>query len=120
MLYEELSGTIIGAAMEVHKMLGPGFLESVYGHALELELTERQIPFKRKEPVPVIYKRTQIGEYEADLLVDRKIILEIKAVSTIVSAHYSQVLHYLAATGLRLALLLNFGACSLQFRRIIR
>jgi GxxExxY protein len=87
---------------------------------LELELSERQIPFKRKEPVPVIYKQKQIGKYEADLLVDGKIILEIKAVSTIVAAHYSQVLHYLAATGLQLALLLNFGAHSLQFRRIIR
>jgi GxxExxY protein len=120
MLYEELSGTVIGAAMEVHRLLGSGFLESVYEHALELELMDRRIPFERQPPIKITYKQRQIGKYHADFLVDAKIILEIKAASALVPDHCAQALHYLAATGLRLALLLNFGAKSLQFKRIIR
>ena len=120
MLYEELSGMVIGAAMEVHKLLGSRFLESVYEHALALELTERQIPFERQTPITVLYKQAQVGEYRSDFVVDRKIILEIKATTALIPEHYAQVLHYLTATGLRLALLLNFGTRSLQFKRIIR
>ena len=120
MLYEELSGTIIGAAMEVHKLLGPGFLESAYGRALALELTGRQIPFERQVPIAVMYKQAQVGEYRADFLVDGKIILEIKATTALIAEHQAQALHYLTATGLRLALLINFGAESLQFKRMIR
>ena len=120
MLYEELSGKVIAAAMEVHKLLGPGFLESIYEHALALELTGRQIPFKRQATITVIYKRAQVGEYRADFLVDSKIILEIKATAALIAEHQAQALHYLTATGLRLALLFNFGTSSLQFKRIIR
>jgi GxxExxY protein len=120
MLYEELSGMVIGAAMEVHKRLGSGFLESVYEHALALELAERQIPFETQAPITVVYKQVQIGEYRPDFLVDRKMILEIKATNALIAEHYAQVLHYLTATGLRLALLLNFGGRSLQFKRVIR
>jgi GxxExxY protein len=119
-LYEELSGTVIGAAMEVHKLLGSGFLESVYERALALELTGRQIPFERQMPIAVLYKQAQVGEYRADFLVGGKIILEIKATTSIAAEHYAQALHYLTATGLRLALLLNFGASSLQIKRTIR
>ena len=75
MLYEELSGTVIGAAMEAHKLLGSGFLESVYEHALALELTGRQKPFERQVPITVMYKQAQAGEYRGDFLVDGKIIL---------------------------------------------
>jgi GxxExxY protein len=120
MLYEELTATVIGAAMEVHKLLGSGFLESVYERALALELTARQIPLERQVPVTVMYKDAKVGEYRADFLVDGKIILEIKATAALIPEHYAQALHYLAATRLRLALLLNFGARSLQFKRIIR
>jgi GxxExxY protein len=119
MIHEELTRSIIGAAMEVHRLLGPGFLESVYEHALAAELTERQIQFQRQTPISVRYKQTEVGEYRADFLVDRKVILEIKATTALIEEHHAQVLHYLAATGLRLALLLNFGAKSLQFKRII-
>lgn len=119
MLYEELSGIIIGAAMEVHKQLGSGFLEAVYEHALAVELTARQIPFNRQTPVTVLYKQTPVGEYRADFIVDGKIILEIKATGALIAKHYAQVLHYLTATRLRLALLLNFGAQSLQVKRLI-
>jgi GxxExxY protein len=120
MLYEELSGTVIGAAMEVHKLLGSGFLESVYERALALELTGRQIPLERQVPITVMYKQAQVEEYRADFLVDGKIILEIKATAALIAEHHAQALHYLTATGLRLALLLNFGTRSLQFKRIIR
>ena len=120
MIYEELSGKVIGAAMEVHNRLGSGFLESVYERALALELTGRQIPFERQVAITIMYKQEQVGDYRADLLVDGKIILEIKATTAIIAEHHAQALHYLAATGLRLALLLNFGARSLQFKRVIR
>jgi hypothetical protein len=82
--------------MEVHRILGPGFLEAVYQGALERELNLGTLPFERKMKLPVIYKDVVIGDYEA------------------------QAMHYLAATGLRLALLLNFGASSLEHRRIIK
>ncbi len=120
MLYEELSGMIIGTAMEVHKLLGPGFLECVYERALALELMERHIPFERQVSITVMHKQEPVGEYRADFLVDGKIILEIKATAALIAGHYAQALHYLTATGLRLALLLNFGGSSLQFKRIIR
>ena len=106
--------------MEVHRSLGPGFLESVYENALARELTNLKIPFVRQAPIPVIYKQDTIGEYRADFLVDNKIILEIKATSTLIPEHEAQVIHYLTATQLRLALLLNFGTKSLTFKRLIR
>lgn len=120
LLYKELTFSIIGAAMEVHKILGPGFLEAVYQTALERELTLRSIPFQRQVHLPVTYKDLLIGEYIADFVVDDKVIVEIKAVSNLIANHQAQAMHYLAATGLRLALLLNFGSNSLQHQRVIK
>ena len=120
LLYKELTFAIICAAMEVHKILGPGFLEAVYQGALERELTLRKIPFERKVELPVAYKDVIVGEYEADLVIDKKFVVEIKAVSKFNASHQAQVMHYLTATGLRLALLLNFGTGSLEHRRIIK
>jgi len=120
LLYKEQTFAVIGAAMEVHTILGPGFLEAVYQGALERELTLRGILFERKVKLPVTYKDLVIGEYEADLVIDKKFIVEIKAVSKFNSNHQAQAMHYLAATGLRLALLLNFGTGSLEHRRIIK
>ena len=119
-LYKELSYDIIGAAMEVHRVLGAGFLEAVYEAALVLELLARGIPFERQRRLAVYYKGQVIGDYVADLVVDGKIILELKAVSRISDAHRAQAHHYLAATGLRLAIILNFGAQSLEYERIVR
>ena len=118
-LYHDLSRLVIGAAIEVHKLLGPGFLENVYEKALAHELTLRQIPFGSQLWVSVQYKDIAVGKYRADFVVDDKIILEIKGSAALVARHEAQALHYLAATGLRLALLLNFGAASLQIKRII-
>lgn len=120
LLYKELTFSVIGAAMEVHRILGPGFLESVYQVALEREMTLRKIPFERQVRLPVHYKDVLAGEYIADLIVDGKLIVEIKAVSNFNSQHQAQAMHYLAATGCRLALLLNFGTGSLEHRRVIK
>lgn len=106
--------------MEVHRVLGPGFLEAVYQTVLERELTLRTIPFEKQARLPVIYKDILVGEYIADFVVDGKVIVEIKAVSNFNSQHQAQAMHYLAATGCRLALLLNFGTGSLQHRRVIK
>lgn len=119
-LFKELSFAIIGAAMEVHRILGPGFLEAVYQAALEHELTLRGIPFEAQKRLPVVYKGHPVGEYVADLVVDGKVVVEIKAVSALNEAHEAQAHHYLATTGLRLAILLNFGAKSLEQKRIVR
>jgi len=119
-LYRELSFQVIGAAMEVHRQLGAGFLEAVYHNALAHELTLRGIPFESKRQLPVSYKGISVGSYEADLIVDNKIILELKAMRALSAAHLAQAHHYLAATGLRLAILINFGAPSLETQRVVR
>lgn len=100
-------------------MLGPGFLEAIYEEALAHEFTLRSISYERQKLLTVNYKRLLLGEYRADFVIEEKIILEIKAMAALTPAHESQALHYLAATGLRLAPLLNFGRESLQMRRII-
>jgi GxxExxY protein len=119
-LYKELSFAIIGAAMEVHKILGPGFLEAVYQLALEKELTLRRIPFQHQVELPVTYKGDLVGIYKADLIVDHKVVLEIKGISKLNTSHEAQALHYLAATGLQLAILINFGMSSLEYRRVVK
>ena len=119
-LYPELSYQIVGAAMEVHHQLGPGFLEVVYESALAYEFDLQGISYERQKQLPVSYKGQPVGHYVADLVVDGKIVLELKAVTSITPAHQAQAHHYLAATGLRLALLINFGATSLQHKRVIK
>jgi len=120
LLYKGLSFAIIGAAMEVHKILGPGFLETVYQKALAHELKLHGIIFYEQVRLPITYKGESMGEYVADFIVESKIILEIKAVSKLNSSHQAQAIHYLTATGNKLALLLNFGAPSLEYRRVIK
>jgi len=120
LLYKELSYAIVGAAMEVHRILGPGFLEAVYQAALAHELTLRGIRFEQFKKLPVYYKGVLVGDYEADFVVEDKIILELKAVSAFHPKHEAQALNYLAATGFRLAILLNFGADSLQHQRVVK
>ena len=119
-LYAELSYKIIGAAMEVHQNLGPGFLETVYESALAHELTLRRVPFSRQHPLHVTYKDQPVGDYIADLVVNDQIILELKAVTLVAKAHKAQAHNYLAATGMKLAILLNFGGESLEYHRIVR
>jgi len=120
LIHKELTFAVIGAAMEVHRILGPGFLEAVYQAALERELTLRAVPFEKQVKLPVKYKEVIVGDYFADFIIDGKLIVEIKAVSNFNSQHQAQAMHYLAATGLHLALLLNFGTGSLEHRRVIK
>jgi GxxExxY protein len=119
-LFKELSYAIVGAAMEVHNQLGSGFLEAVYQKALAHELTLRGISFAEQKALPVYYKGLMVGEYKADFVAGEQIILEIKAVSRLDKAHEAQALHYLTATGLKLAILMNFGSPSLQSKRIVK
>lgn len=120
LLFKELSFAIIGAAMEVHRLLGPGFLEAVYQKALAHEFALREIPFEEQVHLPVSYKGIFVGDYIADFVVDNKIILELKAVSNIEDAHKAQAINYLAATGYELAIIINFGEPKLHQERIVR
>jgi GxxExxY protein len=113
---------IIGAAIEVHRLLGPGFLESIYENALCRELRIRGVPFKRQARVPVFYKDELVGEGRLDLMVANLVVVELKAAENIQPIHYSQLLSYLKATGLKLGLLINFKERRLMLgiRRVIR
>jgi len=118
-LYKELSYAIVGAAMAVHKELGSAFLEQVYESALAHEFDLQGISYERQPQVPVFYKEKQVGWFKPDFIVDSKIVLELKAVKAINEIHEAQAHNYLAASGLRLAIILNFGAQSLEFKRIV-
>ena len=119
-IHGELSYQVIGSAMEVHRTLGPGFLESVYQKALARELLLRQVMFEEQVPLIVRYKEAIVGDFIADFVVDTCIIIEIKAISTLHPKHEAQTLNYITLTGFRLGLLINFGTQSLQYKRIVK
>ncbi len=101
---------IVGAAMAVYNELGPGFLEAVYHEALEIELTERSIPFESHKDLRILYKGRMLKKgYEADFVCHQQIVLEIKAIDRLTSKDESQLLNYLKATHLHVGLLVNFG-----------
>jgi len=118
---DELVRRVIGAAIEVHRHLGPGFLESVYEEALCVELELRQIPFDRQRPIGVDYKGHSVGQGRLDLLVGDRLLVELKAVDRLVPIHSAQVISYLKATHLHLGLLINLNVPLLKdgIRRII-
>ncbi len=119
-VYKEESYEIIGACMEVHRVLGCGFLEAVYQEALAIEFTKRGIPFEQNKKLRIYYNDILLRkEYEADFICFDKIIVEIKALSELKKGNLSQTLNYLKATGLNLGLLVNFGATSLQYKRVV-
>jgi GxxExxY protein len=120
LLFKKESYAIIGAAMEVHRTLGKGFLESVYQESLGVEFKKRQIPFCREHLLELFYKGDKLSKYfVADFICFEKIVLELKSVSVLNSEHEAQVLNYLKATKMQLALLINFGASTLQYKRIV-
>ena len=117
-----LAHSVIGAAIEVHRHLGPGFLEDVYEEALCIELRLRQIAFERQKPVKVEYKGEYVGEGRLDLLVGDRLVVELKAVKAVAPIDHAKVISYLKATGRQLALLVNFHVPVLKdgIQRIIR
>lgn len=118
--YQSESFKVIGACMEVHKVLGKGLLEVVYKDALEVEFNKQNMAFEREKKFEVQYKNILLKHsFYADFVVFDKIILEVKAQSGLVEEHYKQTLNYLAISKMKLALLINFGNDSLHFNRII-
>jgi len=116
---KRLSEQVIGCAQSVSRELGTGFLEAVYENALALELEEKGILFEKQGSLDIYYKSQLIGQYKADLIVEDKLIIELKAVPTFNDRHKAQVLNYLRATGLHVGLLLNFGVPCLGIQRIV-
>ena len=118
---KELSGSVIGAAIEVHRILGAGFLESVYENALAVELRSRGIFFEKQKIIPLTYKGHSIGESKLDFLIENTLIVELKAVSQLTPLHEAQTLSYLKATNRNVALLINFNVPLLKngIKRIV-
>jgi GxxExxY protein len=117
---QELTEKIIGCAMKVHSALGPGFLESVYQKALAHGLQKAGLKVESEKPIEVRYDGIVVGDFSADMLVEDKVMLELKANQALVSANEVQLVNYLTATGIEVGLLLNFGAERLEFKRKTR
>jgi GxxExxY protein len=117
--HNELTRAVIGAAMEVHSNLGPGFLESVYEEAMAIEFNLRKTPYEKQKAIPVMYKGEKAKDFFCDILVDGKVLVELKALKAITNVEEAQVLNYLKATGLNVGLLINFGEQSLRYKRLV-
>jgi GxxExxY protein len=120
MKYGELTEKIIGLAFKVYNKMGFGFLESVYQNALLIELRKAGINAEKKKPIIVYYEGENVGEFEADVLVENAIILELKSVRQLAKAHEVQLVNYLVATGKDVGLLLNFGEEKVDVKRKVR
>jgi GxxExxY protein len=120
LLYKELSYEIVNAAICVWKVLGYGFLEKVYENALMIELQKRHIPCAQQKPIKVHYDNQIVGDYIADILIEEKILLELKSAKGIDDSPIAQVINYLKATGISLGIILNFGPEKMEFKRIVR
>ena len=119
-IYPDETYAIVGAAMEVHRILGPGFSESIYQEALAIEFERQGIPFEKEKAIIVKYKDTELhNTFRADFVCYHDIIVELKALESTTPEHRSQVINYLKATGFKLGLLINFGERQLYRRRII-
>ena len=117
--HKELSFKVVECAYKVHRTLGPGFPEGVYQKALCYEMITAKIPFESEKAIEVFYDGKICGKFRTDLVVDNKIVLELKALDELNSNHISQAVSYLKATGLKLAILINFGTESLETQRVV-
>jgi GxxExxY protein len=115
----EITYAINGAVFEVNRVLGPGFLEKVYENALLIELRERGLKVENRVPIKVFYKDKVVGEYIADILVEEKVILELKAVERLEKIYEAQLLNYLKATGIQIGLLINFTHPKAEIKRMV-
>ena len=118
-MYKDESYEIVGAAIEVWRKLGYGFLEKVYENSLAVELEKRAIHFEQQKPIKVHYEGRIVGDYIADIIVDEKILLELKSAQAISDSFVAQTLNYLKATGIRLGIILNFGPEKMESKRVI-
>lgn len=116
----ELTGKIIGCAMEVHRILGNGFQEVIYQRALAIEMANNNISFSREHEMDILYKGERIGQRRVDFFVEGKVMVELKAVIQLEDVHLAQAINYLEAYGLDIGLLINFGSTSLQFKRVMK
>ena len=119
MTIDELTEKVIGCAYQVHNELGAGFLEKVYENAMRIALAEAGLSVKQQHPIPAIYHGEVVGDYFADLMVEDRLIVELKAVQDVAREHEVQLVNYLAATGMEDGLLVNFGS-SVQVKRKFR
>lgn len=117
--YSEITGKIIGCAMKVHSALGNGFQEVIYQRALEIEMADAGLSFSREHEMPIFYKNQQIGTRRVDFLVEGIVSVELKAINVLEDVHLAQAINYLEAYDLEIGLLINFGAKSLQHKRLI-
>jgi len=117
--YKDITGKIIGAAMQVHKVLGNGFQEVIYQRALEIELQYFGLNFKREFEMPIYYRERQIGTRRVDFLIEDVVSVELKAIIKLEDVHLAQAINYLEAYNIEVGLLINFGSKSLEFKRLI-
>jgi GxxExxY protein len=117
--YKEITGKIIGAAMQVHKVPGNGFQEVIYQRALAIELPYLGLNFKREFEMPIFYRNEQIGTRRVDFLIEEIISVEMKAIIKLEDVHLAQAINYLEAYNIELGLLINFGSKSLEFKRLL-
>ena len=117
--YSELTSKIIGCAMTVHSILGNGFLEVIYQRALAIEFRLQGIPFEREKEMPIFYKEEYLGKRRVDFLVNEIVSVELKAATALTDSDLAQGINYLEAYDLEIGLLINFGAKSLEFKRLI-
>ena len=117
---DPLTRQVIGLAMRVHTALGPGFMESVYRRALLYELRRADVACEEEQRITVFYEGEAVGDFIADIVIDGRVLVELKAVEILHSAHEVQTVNYLKATGIDIGLLLNFGTTRLQIRRKFR
>lgn len=118
-LHKDLSYKIVGLAMQIHSELGFGFLEKVYENSMMVLFRRENIMAKQQVPISVSFDGEIVGDYYADIVIEDKIILELKAIEKITDAHKAQALNYLKATGLKLAIIINFGKQRLEYERIV-
>ena len=117
--FEGLSNKIIGAAIEVHSALGPGFIETIYEEALKVEFSEHNLNFEAQKEIKIEYLGIEVGIHRLDLVVENQIIIELKAVKELTDVHFAQLRSYLKATDLKIGLLLNFSKPTLEIRRVV-
>lgn len=118
-IFDELSNRVIGAALEVHKRLGPGFMEAIYEQALKVELAKRKISFEAQMQIQIWYDDQIVGTHVLDLLVEGRLVVELKAVKRLDDIHSAQLLSYLRATGAGVGLILNFNSPTLVIKRYV-